>query len=181
MNESVNRPARSTVKINPTPKQIDMFWKRIRRGGDSECWEWIGSRAKYGYGKFTRSYYVAHRLSWFLKNGPIPDGMCVCHKCDNPPCCNTNHLFLGTKPENNLDRHSKGRDAKGVTSGRYTKPERTARGERSGRVKLTDEKVIEIRRRRMDGETMRKLAKEFGVVKSVIGSLVKRKTWAHIP
>jgi HNH endonuclease len=78
---------------------------------DHVCWEWSGARDRYGYGKLRRDtvYWKAHRLAWTLEHGPIPDGMYVCHHCDNPPCVNPAHLFLGTSRDNQLDRVAKGR------------------------------------------------------------------------
>ena len=78
---------------------------------DSECIEWQRCRSAFGYGRlwFKNRVWMAHRHAWFLANGPIPDGLCVCHHCDNPPCTNVDHLFLGTKGDNNRDRDQKGR------------------------------------------------------------------------
>lgn len=75
------------------------------------CLEWTGARATGGYGQVRLSglNVLVHRYVWELANGPIPDGMCVCHACDNPPCCNVDHLFLGTKSDNNADMATKGR------------------------------------------------------------------------
>ena len=77
------------------------------------CWGWIGATSS-GYGRLGRGgrgegLVYAHRLSWELRNGPIPEGMCVLHRCDNPPCSNPDHLFLGTKADNNRDMSVKGR------------------------------------------------------------------------
>jgi hypothetical protein len=75
------------------------------------CMEWLGTRAFYGYGKtmFRGKTTTAHRKVWTLTYGEIPEGMCVLHKCDNPPCCNPDHLFLGTHADNARDREAKGR------------------------------------------------------------------------
>jgi hypothetical protein len=77
----------------------------------SKCWEWYGVKDKRGYGQTGRNdkYIGAHRLSWTLYRGEIPKGMHVLHRCDNPPCVNPDHLFLGTNSENQLDSVSKGR------------------------------------------------------------------------
>lgn len=80
---------------------------RTRRG----CLEWKGTRTFENYGRlFVRRRSIrAHRLAWELVHGPIPDGLCVCHQCDNPPCVNPDHLFLGSHQDNNRDAVRKGR------------------------------------------------------------------------
>jgi len=76
-----------------------------------ECWEWRGGRHTFGHGskRIKGVMHYTHRLAWAWVNGPIPEGMCVLHHCDNPPCVNPNHLFLGTKADNNHDKMAKGR------------------------------------------------------------------------
>lgn len=108
--------------------------------------------------------------------------MQVCHRCDNPACVNCDHLFLGTNEENTADRVSKGRSAAGDRSGPALRPERMPRGEAHGRAKLTNAAVIEIRRRYAAGGTSQpKLAREFGVDHTVIGDIVRREKWKHVP
>lgn len=92
---------------------VERFWSRVKRGDG--CWEWQGGSNQYGYGLFTRRgcdtkvTRVASRISWELAHGPIPQGMVVCHKCDNPPCVNPDHLFIGTHLDNMRDMVAKGR------------------------------------------------------------------------
>lgn len=104
-----------------------------RSAGADACWPWLASRNRAGYGLFsvgkraTRDRSNAHRVAWVFANGPIPVGMWVLHKCDNPPCVNPAHLFLGTHEDNYADRHAKGRDSKGPSHGLAV-----ARGTRRG-------------------------------------------------
>jgi hypothetical protein len=87
------------------------FWAFVKKGTPEECWEWTGYRHEEGYGVFTvnSKQKKAHRLTWEFVFSPIPDGLEVCHKCDNPPCCNPSHLFLGTHVDNISDMINKGR------------------------------------------------------------------------
>lgn len=89
----------------------DGFWGKVSVGHDGGCWGWIGATDSFGYGQIHREGRVqtAHRVVWQLVNGPIPNKMCVLHRCDNPPCTNPDHLFLGTQRDNMVDAASKGR------------------------------------------------------------------------
>jgi hypothetical protein len=89
----------------------DRFWKKVDRRGERECWSWTAARNSCGYGSFWdgRAVVQASRFSWQLENGPIPAGLYVLHSCDNPPCVNPAHLFLGTQGDNVADRKAKGR------------------------------------------------------------------------
>lgn len=152
---------------------LDRFMQRIdRSGGDESCWEWTAGKSSRGYGTITVGgvNLGAHRFAFENFVGPIPDGMYVCHKCDNPACCNPSHLFLGTALDNNRDRNSKGRANRAV-------------GERARHALLTSEEVLEIRRTYRQGSSdfnQPALALRFGVSQSTISDIVLGKKWKHL-
>ncbi len=142
------------------------FRSKIRRA-ENGCDEWIASRDHRGYGKFWdgKKLVVASRYSYSLDVGPIEDGMCVLHRCDNPACVRPDHLFLGSLKDNSRDMIAKGRDY-------------FPRGENAGKAKLTIEQVDEIRAKyAAGGQTIRSLAARYGVVNSLIHGIVSRKYW----
>lgn len=95
-------------------KAIQRFWNKVDKRTEDECWIWMGAKVNGGYGCITvdSENIVAHRYSWIIHNGNIPAGLLVCHHCDNPPCVNPIHLFLGTNSDNTLDMVEKNRHAK---------------------------------------------------------------------
>jgi predicted XRE-type DNA-binding protein len=135
---------------------------------ENGCWKWPKSLHKDGYGHLTYhgKYWLASRLAWHLSNGDIPDGMCVCHKCDNPACCNPDHLFLGTHAENMNDMKHKGRRKK------------INAHEKNGRAKLTKQDVMQIRHLyHAKKATQTQLAKLFGITQTSISLIVRNKSW----
>lgn len=93
----------------------ERLWALVNVGAPDDCWEWQGGRHRFRYGRLGlggergRRTEYAHRISYILAHGPIPEGLYVCHHCDNPPCCNPDHLFLGTPSDNARDMSAKGR------------------------------------------------------------------------
>ena len=153
----------------------------------SPCWIWTGTKSTYGYGAFyfwgsggKWTMRVAHRIMWQLYNGPIPEGFWVLHTCDNPPCCNPDHLFLGTQEDNMRDMAQKGRGAIGEKNGTYTHPESRlvrVRGENMPNHKLTWEKVANIRQKYKNGATRAALGREYKVSSTAIFHIVHNNKW----
>ena len=157
-----------------TDNQLSNFWTRVQYKGQNKCWIWTGGQERHGYGRFSlgKSNYwrFAHRVSWTLVYGPVPNGLCVLHHCDVPLCVNPTHLFLGTQANNIRDCMQKGR-------------QNHIRGMANSSSKLTDAQVVEIRKRcikfsPIDG--VRALGREFGVDHSVISEIVAGKKWKHL-
>ena len=140
----------------------------------SGCMEWTGARSpgKYPYGRvaFRGKNGRTHRVIWELANGPIPPAMDVCHRCDNPPCINVEHLFIGTRSENALDAVAKGRLHGG--NGLF--------GEQHPLAKLTEEAVLEARRLHARGHSFRSLAFRYGVCRAAITDAIRGDHWAHL-
>lgn len=135
---------------------------------DGACLPWLrGVPDKDGYlpTQLGSTRSRAHRFVWELVYGPVPDGLCVLHKCDNPPCVNPDHLFLGTNLDNIRDRHAKGR---------------TAFGTHVGMAKLTEPQVVAIRIRLNAGEAVAELAREYGVTKGTIWNIKAYRLWRHL-
>lgn len=144
-------------------RAIERFWSRVKK--TDYCWLWTGPTAKGGYGK--TGVGPAHQVSWIENYGPIPEGLQVCHKCDNPPCVNPVHLFLGTTADNSADMVQKGRSLKG----------------RKHPMVIVNEAVVrEIRAAyvpRKNGGLVA-LAQKYGLAHTTVHAIVTRKIWKHI-
>ena len=164
-----------------TKNTAESFWARVRVGAPDSCWEWTGSRTSSGYGNlwWKGGQVQAHRLAYHLSGGHIEltTGFRVAgkakryqrfvlHRCDNRPCCNPQHLFLGSMRANQLDAYAKGRK---------TQP-------RSGHVnaKLKPAQVREIRSRYNEGQTQVQLAREFGVSQRAISLIVRNESYKDV-
>jgi len=159
-----------------TQKAITRFFAKTRRDSVTGCLEWMGHRngGTMGYGSFFtgegqgRSPWPTHRVAWVIANGPIPPGMCVCHHCDNRPCVEVRHLFLGTRADNSADMVAK-------------KRHRAVIGEAQPTAKMTARRVVELRSMYATGLSAAKVAPLFGISKSQVLAIVNRRYWAHVP
>lgn len=167
----------SHLRLGRRPKTVPSLFRRLVNNLKicaNGCWEWVGWRDRGGYGKMTimngRSWssQVVSRVVWKLFHGDIPDGMLVCHRCDNPACFRPSHLFLGTSLDNNHDMWSKGRANPPL-------------GERAGNSKITEEQVRLIRSRHsVGGVTQRQLAQEFGIGYKAVCKIIHNQRWKHV-
>lgn len=167
------------------PSDVARFWSSVEVGPPAQCWPWKLAKLPGGYGQFRvlNRTVKAHRLAYFLFHGEDPGERFVCHTCDNPPCCNGAHLYAGTAKENAADCAARGRHnpPSGKRSGRYTKPERTARGERVGGAKLTAAMVTRMREMYASGAyTQTELAKRFGIKRETAGRVLRGESWQHV-
>lgn len=149
------------------------------------CWEWNLCRDRNGYGKTGLSrngqthWWRAHRIAWTLAHGYTP--LMVLHKCDNPCCCNPEHLFVGTALDNNRDSVAKGRNATGERSGARLHPEMTPRGENQYKAKLSNTIVREARHQYKNGlASQGQLARKYGVNQSTMYEAIHGITWKHV-
>lgn len=145
----------------------DSFNKKvIKSDNKDDCWDW-NAALKTGYGsmKYNDKNIRAHRLSWIIHNGSIPDGLCVLHKCDNRKCNNPNHLFLGSKVDNIKDMVSKGRNKYLI-------------GETNGRSTITQEIVDNIKRL-LEIETPTEIAKKYNISRQIVYKIKYKQTWNY--
>lgn len=145
---------------------VAKFWVKVSED-KSGCWIWTGRTLPFGHGQttFGGKLQLTHRIAWQLIHGEIPDGKCILHLCDNPACVRPDHLFLGTKSDNNTDRANKGRNA-------------PKSGEMNGRAKLTWDDVRIIRSRYNSGTAkVKDIINEYKIGKSTFWHIIRNETW----
>lgn len=145
----------------------DRLWAKTDIKGPDDCWEWQGFRHPKGHGQIGRGRRAegltyTHIAAWEVENGPVPVGAFVCHRCDNPPCVNPRHLFLGTPADNTADMVAKRRHSHGLRHA----------------TKLTETDVIAVRRMLAGGSTQQSVADRFSVSRSMIGQIGRFNRWA---
>lgn len=161
---------RPAVRSGGPLSRAALFWRHVDLGNVSACWPWNGARYKAGYGRIRRGKVqrAAHREAFAIAFGQdVPANLAVCHRCDNPPCCNPAHLFVGTIADNNHDRHAKGRDGRML-------------GEQHPRAKLLASDVVEMRRMRAAGAIFKEIGARFGVTTQAAYLAVSGKSWRHL-
>lgn len=149
-----------------TQQQINYFWSKVDIKSENECWNWLGCKIKgYGTIKLNQKPIRTHRLSYFLTYGEITTGLLICHKCNNPSCCNPNHLYAGTNKENTQDI---------INSGNFKMV-----GESHWNSKLTFVQVSEIRELLSQGVKEKEVAKIYSMSKRQINDIKNRKSWNY--
>lgn len=149
----------------------ERFWPKVDRPSTDNCWPWLGFVDGAGYGRFRIGGQAgkserASRVMWTLVFGPIPEGQCVCHRCDNPRCVNPDHLFLGSHAENMADMARKGR------AGPRKNP-----GERASRAKFTNAEAAAMREAYEAGESTNSIARRLGLNRSTVYYIVSGRRY----
>ena len=160
-------------------------WILLRRQIDPEtdCWEWPGARTHFGYGlvRLPKSHVVVvHRYVYGVMVAPVPDDLKVCHTCDNPPCCNPAHLFLGTQSDNMRDCSAKDRLSRKYRDDHWTRKHGKGlhRGSQHHSALLTE---VDIPAIRADPRSCAKVGADYGVAGPTIDSIRSRRSWKHVP
>lgn len=154
--------------------KVEKFWSLVNKDGPipplqpelGPCWIWTGHVFEKGYGNFfDQKHWRAHRYSWMLHFGVIPKDILVCHQCDNPPCVNPAHLFLGTPRKNSEDMLLKNRSAK---------------GEEHSHAKHTKSDILKVRELWGNGASQLEISQLFGMTQANVWMIVHRRSWKHI-
>jgi len=150
---------------------ITRFWSKVNYpGNDQNCWEWTAGKDKDGYGKFcinSKLSVRAHRFAWEYYNGIIPNKLNICHNCDNPSCCNPEHLFLGTTLENNQDRNEKDRQCKGSNS-HLAKTTET----------IIKQILTDIENNKY--QNLNQIERDYNIKSKILRGIFRREIWKHV-
>lgn len=152
----------------------ELFWSKVERS--EGCWNWQGRRQPFGYGQFdvARKPQAAHRVAFCLTYGPVSKGLCVLHHCDNPSCVRPDHLFVGTRADNQRDMVAKGRS----TKGRLTHALPPLRGADNPRAKVSMADVLAIRAAHATGVGFAQIARQWGISPSQAERIAKGQNWS---
>lgn len=158
--------AKTTGRVVPVTKE-NLFSTWVNVDHHTGCWNWKAGKNQYGYGMKRQDgkKWVAHRLVYSLLKGNPPDHLYACHTCDNPSCCNPDHIFFGTPQDNTTDAKQKGRVPK---------------GSEHGNSKLTERDVSEIRRLYFSGIQPSVIATQYPVRPLHVTRIAKRRAWKHV-
>ena len=155
----------------------ERFWSKVEQIPFHECWEWNACRSRFGHGFVgipgKKTNGLAHRLSWELSVGPIPEGLCVLHRCDNPGCVRPDHLFLGTQADNMKDKAAKGRCG---DNSRHHVP----RGAGHCRSKVSEAQVSKMREARSGGAKLSELSARYSLSEATVSRICRRGSWKHV-
>lgn len=167
-----------------TQEEITTFWSRVQIGAPDECWEWQRGRTGDGYGAFIIYLQIvvsAHRIAYLLHIGIDPVGKIVRHYiCDNPPCCNPQHLQAGTSADNAQDMVRNGRSLIGDKNPMRKYPDKVLRGEKNGNSRYTETIVLEMLALQAQGMSQRAIARQFKVPIVMAQRILNRTAWKHV-
>lgn len=182
----------------PRASVDDRFWPKVDMRRQDECWPWTGNRTRAGYGRFrdaeSGKSVPAHRVSLQLHGVVFAPGDFVCHRCDNPPCVNPAHLYVGDHASNMRDRRERQREARGPAlvaamlntratgerHGSRTHPEQSPRGERHGMAKLSTDAMVTARSLRNAGLSYSEIGRRLGVAQTTVSRALRGKSWISI-
>lgn len=180
--------ARMTEWLRLATEQAARFWTYVDKSG--ACWMWTGGKDKDGYGRFSitaprganpkQKHVRAHRLSWEFVHGAARPDRVVMHSCDNPGCVNLDHLSQGTQGQNREDCGVKGRNARGLRNGAYTRPEKVIMGVRHYEATLTEEQVRQVRALRAEGVRPKVISDRLGIGFFKVWGIVSGRTWKSV-